>query len=284
MKRFDCIFNQDCVKGMRDIPSDSIDMVITSPPYDNLRDYNNSSTWNFDTFKQVADEIYRVCKTGGVIVWIVNDAMVDKSETGTSFKQALYFKEIGFLLHDTMIWQKISPFQHKNRYIQCFEYMFVFSKDSSPKTANLICDRRNKYAGTQVHGSERQKDGKTKALSEVQKSKTVKEYGARFNIWDIAPVKQNKTGHPAPFPLQLIVDHILTWSNEGDLVLDPFMGSGTTAVAAIQTKRHFVGFEVDSEYYKMALKRVKEDTTQSVEAPSDKSFGTKQAACLALLG
>lgn len=283
MKNFDRIYNQDCITGMKKIPSDSIDMVITSPPYDNLRDYNNSSIWNFDIFEQVADELYRVCKTGAVVVWIVNDAMVNKSETGTSFRQALYFKDIGFLIHDTMIWQKISPFQHHNRYIQSFEYMFVFSKRAAPKTANLICDRRNKYAGTQVHGSERQKSGKTRPLSEVQKSKTVKEYGARFNIWDIPPVKQNKTGHPAPFPVELIADHIQTWSKEGDLILDPFIGSGTTAVAAIQAKRHFLGFEVDKEYYNNAINRVKDETKLTAEPQKTKDFEEKLKECLDLL-
>ena len=250
------IFNKDCLVGLREIETNSIDLVVTSPPYDNLREYNKSSSWNYDVFCKIANELYRVLKSGGCVVWIVNDSMVKKSETGSSMRQALYFKEIGFLIHDTMIWQKISTFQHKNRYIQCFEYMFVLSKDTAPKTANLICDRKNKYAGTQIHGSERQKNGKTKPLSAVQTSKQVKEYGARYNIWDIPPNKNNKTGHPAVFPKQLAIDHILTWSSEGDIVLDPFLGSGTTAVAAYETNRRYVGFEIDTEYFEIARENI----------------------------
>jgi site-specific DNA-methyltransferase (adenine-specific) len=154
-----------------------------------------------------------------------------------------------------MIWQKISPYQHKNRYIQSFEYMFIFSKGFR-KTANLICDRKNKWAGTQIHGTERQANGKTKSLSEVQKSKKVKEFGARFNIWDIPPEKSNKTGHPAPFSEQLAKDHILTWSNEGDTILDCFMGSGTTAVACANTNRKYIGFEISKEYCEIANNRI----------------------------
>lgn len=246
----------DCLALLKDIPDNSIDLTVTSPPYDNLRSYNdNISQWCFEKFQNIAKELYRVTKQGGVVVWIVNDSTIDGSETGSSFRQALFFKECGFNLHDTMIWQKISPFQHKNRYIQCFEYMFVFSK-GKPKTANLICDRKNKWAGTQIHGTERQADGQTKALSTVQKSKKVKEYGARYNIWDIAPNKANKTGHPAVFPEQLASDHIISWSNPGDTILDPFMGSGTTGMACVNTDRNFIGMELDPQYFEIAKERI----------------------------
>lgn len=123
------IYNEDCLEGMKGIPDNTIDLIITSPPYDNLRTYNgNIAQWSFEKFQDIAKELYRVTKQGGAVVWVVGDATIKGSETGTSFKQALYFKEIGFNLHDTMIWEKICPFQHKNRYIQSFEYMFVFSK------------------------------------------------------------------------------------------------------------------------------------------------------------
>lgn len=246
----------DCLEIMQGFPDNSIDLTVTSPPYDNLREYNgNVNQWSFEKFRDIAIELYRVTKQGGVVVWIVNDATIDGSETGSSFKQALFFKECGFNLHDTMIWQKPSPFQHKNRYIQDFEYMFVFSKGAK-KSANLICDRKNKWAGTQIHGTERQVNGKTKNLSEIQKSKCVKEYGARFNIWDIPPDKNNKTGHPAVFPVQIAHDHILTWSNEGDTILDCFMGSGTTGVAAIKSHRQFIGIELDKTYFEIAKERL----------------------------
>jgi site-specific DNA-methyltransferase (adenine-specific) len=247
----------DCLEIMKTIPDCSIDLTVTSPPYDNLRTYNgNIEQWCFEKFQNIARELYRVTKEGGAIVWIVNDATSEGSETGTSFKQALYFKECGFCLHDTMIWQKISPFQHKNRYIQSFEYMFIFSKGAR-KHANLIRDRKNKWGGTQIHGTERQRSGETKNLSDTQKSKCVKEYGARFNIWDIPPDKNNKTGHPAVFPVQLAIDHIRTWSNEGDTILDPFMGSGTTGVACVTTYRNFIGIELDETYFQTAQDRIK---------------------------
>ena len=255
-----CIYNTDCVQGMKTFPDECIDLTVTSPPYDNLRLYNGFE-WDFEA---TARELYRVTKQGGVVVWIVGDQTIKGSETGTSFKQALYFKECGFNLHDTMIWQKISPYQHRNRYIPCFEYMFVFSK-GKPYTATLICDRKNKWAGTPVHGTERQVCGRTRPISDVQKSKTIKEFGARLNIWDIQPVKRNITGHPAPFPEQLVRDHILTWSNEGDLILDPFMGSGTTGVAALNTNRNFIGIELDKTYCEIARKRISE------EVPSNNS-------------
>ena len=241
----------DSVEKLKTLPDDSVDLTITSPPYDNLRTYGGFE-WDFEA---TAKELYRVTKQGGVVVWIVNDSTIKGSETGTSFKQALHFKECGFNLHDTMIWQKISPFQHKNRYISCFEYMFIFSK-GKPKTANLICDRKNKWSGTQIHGTERQANGATKQLSNVQKSKKVKDFGARLNVWDIPSEKNNKSGHPAVFPERIAKDHIISWSNEGDVVLDPFIGSGTTALAAIKTGRQYIGFDVSEEYCEMARRRV----------------------------
>lgn len=248
----------DCLTLLKDIPDNTVDLTVTSPPYDNLREYNdNIGQWCFEKFQCIAKELYRVTKSGGVVVWIVNDATIEGSETGSSFKQALYFKECGFNLHDTMIWQKVSPFQHKNRYIPCFEYMFIFSKGAK-KSANLIRDRKNKYGGTQVHGTERQANGNTKALSDVQKSKTIKEFGARYNVWDIPGERNNNTGHPAVFPVQLARDHIITWSNEGDTVLDCFMGSGTTGVACIHTNRNFIGMEMDDQYFEIAKNRISE--------------------------
>lgn len=247
----------DCVSVLKTILDDSVNLTVTSPPYDNMRSYNgNINQWCFPKFQEIAKELYRVTKQGGVVVWIVNDATVSGSETGTSFKQALFFKECGFYLHDTMIWQKISPFTHKNRYIACFEYMFVFSK-GVPKTANLICDRKNKWGGTAVHGTQRLKaDGILQENNGVKVGRKVKEFGARYNIWDMPGDKTNKTGHPAVFPVNLAQDHILTWSNEGDTVLDCFMGSGTTGVACINTHRRFIGIELDEQYFKIAQTRI----------------------------
>ena len=199
---------------------------------------------------------------GGVIVWIINDAVIKGSETGTSFKQALYFKEIGFNLHDTMIWEKDSTaFAEVNRYPQVFEYMFIFSK-GKPKTFHAIEDRKNKYGGMNIHGTFRNADGTTTSRSKTWKTSICKEYGARFNVWQIPSEKNNKTGHPAVFPMQLAKDHILSWSNEGDTILDPFIGSGTTALACIATGRECIGYEIDKTYYEIAQERIYQATKQ----------------------
>ena len=253
------IYNENCLLFMNRIHNDFIDLTVTSPPYDNLRTYNgNIEQWSFEKFQAIAKELYRVTKQGGVVVWVVGDATIKGSETGTSFRQALFFMECGFNLHDTMIWQKCSPFQHKNRYIQAFEYMFVFSKGFR-KSANLICDRKNKYAGCVVGGGGMASDGKKFKSSGRKTGRKVKEYGARFNIWNITPARNNNTNHPAVFPEQLANDHILSWSNEGDLVYDPFMGSGTTAKACQGLNRNYIGSEISKEYCDIAEKRLKQE-------------------------
>ena len=246
----------DCLDGIKEIPDESVDLVVTSPPYDNLRDYHGFS---FD-FENIAKQLFRIMKVGGVIVWIVDDATINGSRTGTSFKQALFFKEIGFNIHDVMIWRKdCFTFPDETRYPNCFEYMFIISK-GKPKTINKICDRKNKWYGTAVHGTSRNTDGTTFRKSNDKKN-NVKQFGARFNVWDLPTEKNNQTGHPAPFPFNLARDHIISWSKEGDVVLDIFLGSGTTADACIQTKRHFIGFEISPEYFEISKKRI-EDSKQ----------------------
>ncbi len=247
------IYNMDCVDGMRMLADESIDLTVTSPPYDNLRTYNG---FTFD-FEAVAKELYRVTKQGGVVVWIVADATIKGSETGTSFKQALFFKEIGFNLHDTMIWSKPSftaVGTLKCRYASTFEYMFVFSK-GKPKTFNPIKDRKNIYAGTKKHGTIRQRDGSTKTATSV--GKRFSEYGIRFNVWNMPAENSNaKRCHPAQFPEHLVRDHIISWSKPNDIILDPFMGSGTTAVVCSKTNRRCIGFEISKEYSDIANKRM----------------------------
>lgn len=250
------LINDDCLNAMSKLRDNSIDLIITSPPYDNIRDYNNSSIWNFDIFKNVANQLQRILKKGGVIVWIINDATINGTETGTSFKQALYFKEIGLNLHDTMIWQKetfTAVGSIKSRYAPVFEYMFVFSK-GKPKTTNIIKDRKNKSFGRKKNGTFRQTNGSTIPLS--NQGKLIKEYGVRFNVWNINSEKNNKTNHPAVFPIKLIEDHIKTWSNKNDTVLDCFMGSGTTGVASKNTNRNFIGIELDKDYFNFAQNRI----------------------------
>lgn len=245
----------DCLELMKDITSNSIDLTVTSPPYDNLRTYQG---YTFD-FESIAKELYRVTANGGVVVWIVADATINGSETGTSFRQALYFKECGFNIHDTMIWRKpnAGSIGSLNRYENVFEYMFVFSK-GQPKTSNIIKDRQNKRFGELQHGSIRQKDGTVRKTTGYGKRK-VAEFGRRHNVWDIVPCKSKKERlHPAPFPEQLANDHIISWSNEGNTVFDPFMGSGTTGKMAVLNNRNFIGFDICEEYCEIARKRIEE--------------------------
>ena len=255
------LINGDCLEELKEIADSSIDLTVTSPPYDNLRSYNDTLNWNFDIFKGISDELYRVTKDGGVLVWVVGDATVKGSETGTSFKQALYFKEIGFNIHDTMIWQKqtfTDTGSLRVRYAGVFEYMFVFVKGKL-KTFHPIKDRENKSVGKKKHGVIRQADGTTKPQSSL--GKDCGKLGQRFNVWNVNTCVSNieRTGHPAQFPEQLANDHIISWSNEGDTVLDPFMGSGTTGVACKNTSRNFIGIELDNEYYDIAEARIFND-------------------------
>lgn len=248
------IYLGDCRDILKDIRD--VDLVVTSPPYDNLRTYEGSLEWNFEIFKEVANLLKDSLKDGGVIVWIVGDSTVDGSETGSSFKQALYFKEIGLNLHDTMIWNKGSfTFPSKLTYHNVFEYMFILSK-GTPKTLNFIKDRKNLYLGRRG-ASGRNKDGeRNRGYSEV-----TEEYGKRFNIWDCSigggHTTKDKINHPAMFPESLVRDHILTWSNKGDLVLDCFSGSGTTCKVAYELERRYIGIEKVKEYYDDSIERLK---------------------------
>lgn len=255
----------DSANILKEIPHESIDMILTSPPYDNLRDYNG---FNFD-FETISKEMYRILKNGGVAIWIVGDATIGGSETLTSFKQALYFKDIGFRCHDTMIYQK-NNFSNpsKTRYHQIFEYMFVFSK-GNPKTFNPISDRKNKYVGYSTLGKNttRNADG----TFSLNKRKIIQEYGMRYNIWKGNTAGQENMckhiSHPAQFPLWLAKDHICSWSNPNDVVLDPFCGGGTTWCACKDLNRQFIGIEIDPEYCKISETRVKTHKSDNYVLP-----------------
>ena len=232
----------------------SVDLTVTSPPYDNLRNYDNSLEWNMDVFKEVANLLYNVTTDGGVVVWVVNDKTDNGSETGTSFKQALYFKEIGFNLHDTMIYRKKNPIPlTHNRYEQGFEYMFVFSK-GKPKTFNPIkvpCKLSGKLHSSTYYKTD--DDHLTKGEEYIVKNDKI-----HVNIFEYGVGgSTGKYKHPAMFPLDLAKDHIISWSNGEDLVLDPFMGSGTTGVACQELNRNFIGIEKVEKYYDIAKERCK---------------------------
>lgn len=248
------IYTENCLDTMNRMPDNFIDLTVTSPPYDNLRTYNG---YSFD-FKSIAKELYRVTKKGGVVVWVVGDATINGSETGTSFRQALYFKEIGFNLHDTMIWEKqtfTATGSLKTRYAQVFEYMFVITKGKI-KTFNAIKDRPTKGI-IKKHGTIRQKDGTTRKQSSLGKIYANKN-AQRFNIWKInTECSNNNRFHPAQFSEQIANDHIISWSNENDVVYDPFMGSGTTAKMSLVNNRKFIGSEISQEYVDIANERIK---------------------------
>jgi len=247
-------YNESNLVTMAKMPDNFIHLTVTSPPYDGLRTYNGYSF----QFEDIAKELFRVTKNGGVVVWVVGDSTIEGSESGTSFKQALFFKECGFNLHDTMIYQKAN-FSNPSvsRYHQIFEYMFVFVKGKI-KTFNPLVDRKNiTLNGSVGRNTQRQKDGSFKEL----KRKTNSEYGMRYNIWRMKTAGQENMGkslpHPAMFPEQLANDHILSWSNEGDLVYDCFMGSGTVAKMAIIHKRKWIGSEISKEYCDIIEQRIK---------------------------
>lgn len=245
-------------------PSECIDLVVTSPPYDDLRTYGGHS-WDFEA---VAQQLWRVVKPGGVVVWVVNDKTEDGDETGTSFRQALRCKEIGFRLHDTMIYLHCKPFPESNRYQPAFEFMFVLSK-GQPLTFNCIKDRKTTTGGVRSTSTmERQPDG---TIRRPEREFVRNEYGSRLNVWDVAAGWGQSTkdyvafNHPAIFPESLARDHILSWSNEGDIVLDPFNGSGTTTKMAREMGRRFIGIDVNEAYCEIARKRLEQRLLFGVE-------------------
>ena len=257
------LYHGDCLEIMPTLPAQSVDMVLTSPPYDNLRTYGHKNILPWD-FEGVAQELWRVIKPGGVVVWVVSDATIKGSETGTSFRQALFFKEIGFNLHDTMIWNKggfSAVSQPMIRYGAVFEYMFVFSK-GRVKTANIIKDRPNKKIHPTI-SSKRQKDGRM-----VKRLHIPRAIGCRFNVWEMPGCASSKerTGHPAQMSLRLATDHVLSWSTPGDVVLDPFAGSGTTGAACQNTGRQFVLIEREAEYCEIIKKRLETEQSPSLFA------------------
>ena len=252
----DRIICGDNVEVMRTFPDACIDLVVTSPPYDNLRTYGGH-TWDFEG---VAAQLVRVIKPGGVIVWVVADATIDGSETGESFRQALHFMASGVNLHDTMIYKKAggSPNIHHPRYVHCWEFMFVFSK-GTPKTFRGTRMKKNTTVGTvRAPATKTQKNGKLCRFN--VETKITSAESLDVNVWEY--LVGNASGdvgvgnHPAYFPEALACDHIKSWSNEGDLVLDPFAGSGTTCKAAKILQRRYIGIEINPDYVEICHKRL----------------------------
>jgi site-specific DNA-methyltransferase (adenine-specific) len=255
------IFCNDSVKLLQKMPHESVDLVVTSPPYDDLRDYKKSNnSWDFKKFQNIAKNLFRVMKKGGVIVWVVGDKVNKGNKSLTSFKHALYFQELGFNIYDVIIYEKTgSGPPHPGRYFNSFEYMFIVSK-GKPKTINILKDKKNKWAGLMTFGnvSRREKDG---ALTNKGRKK-INEFGVRTNIWKYTNGKGFSTKdeiayeHPAIFPEKLAMDHIYCWSNEGDIVLDIFGGSGTTIKVAKIMNRKWIYFDQVEKYCEITTKRL----------------------------
>jgi DNA modification methylase len=249
------ILQGDCLQIMKSFEDGSIDLVVTSPPYDKLRNYNG---YSFD-FEGIVKELFRVTKESGVVVWVVGDATINGSETGTSFRQALYFMEVGFNLHDTMIFQKRNPIPqiYRKRYNNVFEYMFVFSKGVVGTHNPIMIDCL--HAGLELNGTT-YKNYSMNTQKRSKMAKPVKGQKIKGNIWEYVVGKnkedQEAKGHPAPFPCQLAEDHILSWSNEGDVVLDPMCGSGTTCKMAKSLGRSYIGIDISKEYCEIAENRL----------------------------
>lgn len=249
------IYTADCVQFMKEMDANSIDLTVTSPPYDNLRDYKG---YSFD-FENIAKELFRVTKKGGVVVWVVGDKINKGNKSLTSFRQALFFQDVGFNVHDVMIYKKKNtPFMRKNGYTNCFEFMFVFSK-GSPNTFNPLKTNTVRQ-GEEMMPYNKGTDGiNKKKMRELKPEKTL------INIWEYAVGLHGTTSdkiafdHPAVFPEKLAEDHILSWTNPGDIVFDPMCGSGTTCKVAVKNSRKYIGCDISKEYTEIAEKRLKEN-------------------------
>lgn len=247
------IYNENCLDTISRMMPESVDLTITSPPYDSMRTYGGFSV----DFENIIKGLYRITKEGGAVIWVVADQTINGSETGTSFRQALMFMDAGFRLHDTMIYRKINPIpQNHNRYEQSWEYMFVFTK-GSPKTFNPI-RVHTKYAGKPMNWGGRKTKMDDNQCRRDRDSEIIITQADKIheNIFEYS-IGGGNSGHPAVFPDALAYDQIITWTNKGDVVYDPFMGSGTTAVGCIKSGRNYIGSEINPDYCAIIEKRIK---------------------------
>jgi DNA modification methylase len=241
----------DCAAVMAGMPAESVDLILTSPPYDSLRKYDSGHAFDFPA---LADQCKRVLVPGGVLVWVVGDQSIGGDETGTAFRQALHFKCIGLRLNDTMIFRKANPFpdNQPHRYRGAFEFMFVFAK-GRPRVFNCLTEpcKQSGRVRTAESSDPKRRPGRT----QPRRPGVTKDRKPRPNVWAYLMGKRTH-GHPATFPLQLAVDHILSWTNPGDTVLDPFVGSGTTLEACLKTDRNGIGIDVSAAYLAIASDRI----------------------------
>jgi site-specific DNA-methyltransferase (adenine-specific) len=269
MAKIEGVYTADCVEFMASMPDECVDLVVTSPPYDNLRDYKG---YSFE-FERIAEGLYKVVKEGGVVVWVVGDK-INGGRSLTSFRQGLYFQELGFNMHDVMIYQKKNtPFMRSNAYTNAYEFMFILSK-GKPKTFNPLKEKTVRNGFEMVVFNKGADGINRKNLKELKTEKT------KTNIWKYAVGLGGTTSdkiafkHPATFPEKLALDHIVSWSNEMDLVFDPMCGSGTTCKMAFVSNRKYLGVDISDEYIHIAktrlLKAQKETPAKWLFCPDEK--------------
>lgn len=261
------LYRGDCLDVMPGLPLGVVDLTVTSPPYDNLRTYEDSLVWNDSVWRSVIQNLWHVTKECGVVVWVVGDATIDGSETGTSFKQALYAMECGFNLHDTMLYHKDNymVLTHR-RYEQEFEYIFAFSKGAPAKFNPLM--KKNKLAGRTYNTKRPRQYDKNAMRHNRDETRVHKEESQRGNIFNyIVGAGGCVADHPAMFPYQLAEDQILTWCDPFDITLDPFTGSGTTGVACVNLDRAFIGIEREPKYFDIAVERISQAIIDKQDGP-----------------
>jgi site-specific DNA-methyltransferase (adenine-specific) len=264
MIEYNKIYNESCLDTMQRLEDNSIDLVITSPPYDNMRKYGDGKNYHQrlkDTgysfeFEEIAKELTRTLKEGGVIMWNVQDQTIKGSRTGNSMRQALYFmEECGLFMHDHLIWYKTgTPFPSPYRYRNVWENMFVFSK-GKPKHFDPILKRNKTGGDSRKRRRERDHNGE---LVMQEREVKIKEWGIDDNVWYVSNHfksndKKRIENHPAIMPEELVRRHIQSWTNEGDIVYDPFSGSGTTSKVAAEMDRTYLGSEINKEYYEASI-------------------------------
>lgn len=256
------IYCIDCVEGMKKIPDNSVDIVVTSPPYDGIRDYNG---FNFD-LHETGRGLIRILKEGGIVAMVIQDQTKNFGKTLTSFKTIIdWCDNIGFKLFECVIYRKHGSegAWWTNRFRVDHEYMPIFLKGEKPQYFN-----KENLKVPSIHGGKvmtgsgsRRTDGKTNA----RVTRPINTMKCRGTIWnylmagDKDPIKRQ---HPAPFPDQIPLDFIECFCPPGGVVLDPFMGSGSTAVAAKKLNRKYIGFDTSEEYIKIAHARLRNTETQ----------------------
>ena len=255
----------DSAEVLKNFPDNSIDMVVTSPPYDGLRDYNGFS---LDLHK-IGKEIYRVLKDGGIAVMVIQDATKDFAKSLTSFRTIVdWCDNVGFRLFETVIYHKngTEGAWWKQRFRVDHEYMPIFMKGKKPQYFNKEPLKiPSKHGGKVMSGSgNRRTDG---TLSETVR-RPINTMKCRGTVWDYLMAGDKnplKRKHPAVFPDKIPYDCIQCFCPEGGLVLDPFIGCGSTAVMAKVLGRNYIGIDISREYCDLAEERIEKDVPKYVK-------------------